>query len=94
MTLYLTGILIDCTAILATGGYYIYCIVKSKELDEPRHYYWIIIVSIGGVLAASLYYVCMSDLTTASILAWVMAVPVTVTTLFILLIIIFRPDWK
>ena len=94
MALYLTGLLIDCTAILAVGSYYLYYIIRKKEPAEPRHYFWIVLISIGLIAIISLYYMYIGNLDTASILAWVMAVPVIVTTIFILLIIIFRPNWN
>lgn len=94
MALYLTGIIIDCAAILATGGYYVYYSLSKRELREPKHYYWITIASISSILATSCYFFFAGNLTTASILAWVMAVPIVVTLLFILMIIIFRPNWN
>ena len=94
MGLYLTGLLIDCTAVLAVGSYYLYYIIKKKEPDEPRHYFWIVMASISAVVVASIYYVYIGNLTTASVLAWVMAVPVIITCIFIVLIIIFRPNWN
>jgi hypothetical protein len=94
MALYLTGLLIDCTAILAVGSYYLYYIIRKKEPAEPRHYFWIVLISIGLIAITSLYYVYIGNLNTASILAWVMAVPVLVTCVFILPIIIFRPNWN
>lgn len=94
MGLYLTGLLIDCTAVLAVGSYYLYYIVMKREPDEPRHYFWIVMVSISVMIMASIYYLYTGDLTTASILAWVMAVPVVITAIFIVLIIIFRPNWN
>lgn len=94
MGLYLTGLLIDCTAVLAVGSYYLYYIIRKKEPDEPRHYFWIVMASISAVVVASIYYVYIGNLTTASVLAWVMAVPVIITCIFIVLIIIFRPNWN
>jgi presenilin-like A22 family membrane protease len=94
MGLYLTGLLIDCSAVMAVGSYYLYYVIKKKEPEEPRHYFWIVMTSISLVVIASLYYIYTGDLTTATILAWVMAVPVVITAIFILLIIIFRPNWN
>ncbi|WP_353720681.1 hypothetical protein [Dyadobacter sp. 676] len=94
MRLYLIGFLIDCIALLAVCGYYLYYIIRKKEPEEPRHYFWIVILSIGAAVAGSLYFLLNDNLDTASILVWVMAVPVLITTLFILLIIIFRPNWN
>ncbi|MBO9614718.1 MAG: hypothetical protein J7619_18600 [Dyadobacter sp.] len=94
MGLYLTGLLIDCTAVMAVGSYYLYYMISKKEPAEPRHYFWIVMASISLVMFASLYYIYAGDLTTASILAWVMAVPVVITAIFIILIIIFRPNWN
>ncbi|SEJ81768.1 hypothetical protein SAMN05216327_121103 [Dyadobacter sp. SG02] len=94
MGLYLTGLLINCAALLAVGGYYLYYIITKKEPEEPRHYFWMVLASIGVATIASLYYIYIGNLTTASILAWVMAVPVIITAIFIILIIIFRPDWN
>lgn len=94
MALYLTGLLIDCTAILAVGSYYLYYIIRKKEPAEPRHYFWIVLISISLIAVVSLYYMYIGNLNTASILAWVMAVPVVITSIFIVLIIIFRPNWN
>lgn len=94
MELYLTGLLIDCTAVLAVGSYYLYYIISKKEPEEPRYYFWIVMLSIIIVMLASIYYIYIGDLDTASSLAWIMAVPVIVTAIFILLIIIFRPNWN
>lgn len=94
MGLYLTGLLIDFTAVLAVGSYYLYYMISKKEPDEPRHYFWIVMASISAVVIASIYYIYIEDLTTASILAWVMAVPIVITAIFIVLIIIFRPNWN
>lgn len=94
MGVYLTGLLIDCTAVLAVGGYYLYYIIKKKEPEEPRHYYWIVMASISAATVASVYYIYMGDLATASALAWLMAMPVIITAIFILLIIIFKPNWN
>lgn len=94
MEIYLTGLLIDCTAVLAVGSYYLYYLIRKKEPDEPRHYFWIVMASISAVVVASIYYVYIGNLTTASVLAWVMAVPVIITCIFIVLIIIFRPNWN
>lgn len=94
MGLYLTGLLIDCTAVLAVGSYYLYYIIKKKEPEEPRHYFWIVMASVSAVMLASGYYIHIGNLTTASVLVWVMAVPIIVTSVFILLIIIFRPNWN
>ncbi|GGM86920.1 hypothetical protein GCM10010967_19150 [Dyadobacter beijingensis] len=94
MALYLTGLLIDCAAVLAVGGYFLYYIIRKKELEDPSLHFWIVIVSISAAIIASLYFICINDLTTASILAWVMAIPVMITALFILLIALFRPDWN
>jgi hypothetical protein len=94
MALYLTGLLIDCTAVLAVGSYYLYYIIRKKEPAEPRYYFWIVLTSISLIAVASLYYMYVGDLNTASLLAWVMAVPVIITSIFIVLIIIFRPNWN
>ena len=94
MSLYLTGLLIDCAAVLAVGGFYLYYAVRKREFVDPRIYFWLILSSISGSIVASGYFIWVDDLTTASILVWLMAVPVLVTCVFILLIIIFRPNWR
>ncbi len=94
MALYLTGLLIDCTAVLVVGSYYLYYIIRKKEPVEPRYYFWIVLTSISLAVLVSLYYMYVGNLNTASLLAWVMAVPVIITSIFILLIIIFRPNWN
>lgn len=94
MGLYLTGLLIDCTAVLAVGSYYLYYIISKKEPEEPRHYFWIVMASISAVMITSLYYMYIGNLATASALAWVMAAPIIITAIFIVLIIIFRPNWN
>lgn len=93
MAIYLTGLLIDCAAVLAVGGYYLYYALNGKEFLDPKHYYWIVMTLIGAAVVASLYFILIGDLDTASILVWLMAVPVIAAVLFIILIIIFRPDW-
>lgn len=94
MTLYLTGFIIDSTAVLALAGYYLYYVITKKELEEPRHYFWLVWGLITTIIVVSIFFVWFGDLTLASVLVWLMAVPVIVTSLFILLIIIFRPDWN
>lgn len=94
MAIYLTGLLIDCAAVLALGGYYLYYRFTKKELDEPAYYYGIVIGLITAVVVASLYFIWTGKLETASILVWLMAVPVIAAVLFIILLIIFRPDWR
>ena len=47
MTLYLTGLLIDCTAVLAVGGYYLYCIIMKRETEDPRVYIRIVLSALG-----------------------------------------------
>jgi hypothetical protein len=94
MTIYLTGLLIDSAALLAVGGYYLYFVLTKKEFLDPKHYYWIVMTLIGAAVVASLYFILIGDLEMASILVWIMAVPVIAAVLFIILIIIFRPDWN
>lgn len=94
MTLYLTGFIIDSTAVLALGVYYLYYVIRKKELEESRHYFWLVWGLITTIVIVSIFFVWFGDLTLASVLVWLMAVPVIVTSLFILLIIIFRPDWN
>ncbi|SDD81673.1 hypothetical protein SAMN04487996_102260 [Dyadobacter soli] len=94
MKIYLTGLLIDCAVILAVGCYYLYYVIRKKEPEEPRHYFWIVMASIGAVILVSLFFIYTGDLTTASVMVWLMAVPLIVTVIFILLLIIFRPNWR
>lgn len=94
MTLYLTGFIIDSTAVLALTGYYLYYVIRKKEPEEPRHYFWLTSGLITSIIVASIFFIWFGDLTLASVLVWLMAVPVVITSLFILLIIIFRPDWN
>lgn len=94
MEAYLIGFSIDCIAILALAGYYLYYVIRKKEQVGPKHYYGSVIVLIFTTCLVSIYYFFTGDLKVAAILAWIMAVPVLVTTVFILLIIIFRPDWR
>jgi hypothetical protein len=94
MEAYLIGFSIDCIAILALAGYYLFYVIRKKEHVGPKHYYGSVIVLIFTTCVVSIYYFFIGDLKVAAILAWIMAVPVLVTAVFILLIIIFRPDWR
>lgn len=94
MQAFLIGFSIDCIAILALAGYYLYHAIRKEEQVGHKHYYWSVIFLITATSVVSVYYFFMGDLTVAAILAWLMAVPVLVTAVFILLIIIFRPDWR
>lgn len=94
MTLYLTGFVIDTTAILLLTGYYVYHLIREKEFVEPKLYLWLVTGSILSITITSVFFLWSGNLALASTLVWLMAIPVVITSLFIVMIIVFRPDWN
>jgi hypothetical protein len=93
MATYLTGFLINSVAIFILTGYFSYHYFQHRKPVGPAIVKPIVIIMILECLI-SLYFVYKGDLTLASIIVWVQAAPVLITSMFILLIIIFKPDWK
>jgi hypothetical protein len=93
MMVYLTGFSINCVAVLAAFAYFCYISRKNKD-DQPPLLAKPVLILTALQTLISIYFACKGDLTTASIIVWLLAVPLILTSLFILLIIIFNPDWK
>ena len=91
--MYLTGFSIDCLAVFTLSGYLLYHHIQKKPVQGLRAIRPIIFL-IAAECIISAYFVCTGDLILASVIVWVQAVAIIVTFLFILLIIIFKPDWK
>ncbi|KAA0993805.1 hypothetical protein [Dyadobacter aurulentus] len=93
MNMYLTGFAIDCLAILALSGYSAYNYFFKKPITGLKYIKPVLFLIITECFVSA-YFAHSGNLTLASVIVWVQAVAVIVTALFILLIIIFKPDWR
>ncbi|CAG5068618.1 hypothetical protein DYBT9623_01350 [Dyadobacter sp. CECT 9623] len=93
MNTYLTGFVINCLAALVLSGYLLYLYLMKKPADGLGAIRSIVVLIVIEC-AVSIYCVRDGNLTLASVIVWVQAVAIIATTVFIILIIIFKPDWK
>lgn len=96
MQTYFLGLTIDTLALIVISGCVAYNEITGDKFITNFEKRVLITVGIGLflIVVVSGFLVWYDNLQPATIMVWISAVPLLVTAVFILLIILFKPDWR